>query len=111
VAAAGVVGAICGNGADVFVVRDLVQQVWQDRAVAFPTGGEVDGLDVGCGRVHGQMDLAPLASALDAMFPGLPLAIAEELMPVLSTSRLSGPPERRYGICTFIGFCLRQGVE
>jgi len=67
------------SGADVFVVRDPVEKVWQDGAVAFPAGGKLDRTDVGCGSVHGQMDLAPLASPLNTVLPGLPLAIAEEL--------------------------------
>lgn len=79
VAAAGVVGAVRGNGAGVFVVRDLAQQVRQDGAIAFPARGELDRADVGGGRIHRQMHLAPLASSLHTMIPGLPLAIAEEL--------------------------------
>ena len=58
VAAAGVVGAVRSHGADGFVLGNLVQQVRQDGAVAFPAGGELDGADVGCGGSHGQMDLA-----------------------------------------------------
>lgn len=38
VAAAGVIGAIGGHGADLFVLGDLVEQLWQDRAVAVATG-------------------------------------------------------------------------
>src|SRR3546814_12431637 len=41
--------------------------------------GEFDGADVGRGRIHGQMDLAPLASALRSVLANLPFAIAEEL--------------------------------
>jgi hypothetical protein len=96
VAAASVVGAICGHGADVFVVRDLVQQVWQDGAVAIAAGREFHGADVRGGCVHGQMNLAPpltvcrqtvagqrLTTALNAMLARLPLAIAiaEDLDP------------------------------
>ncbi len=107
VAAAGVVGpvrcpaTVCmqtvrggGHGADLFALGDLVEQPWQDRAVAVAAGGEFHGADVRSGGIHGQMDLAPplgecphspsgqrLAASLDAMFPGLPFAIAEELDP------------------------------
>ena len=57
--------------------------------------------------VHGQMDVAPLASALNAMLARLPFTIAQKLEalagslePValtgaLSTSRFSGPSARR----------------
>jgi hypothetical protein len=79
VAAAGVLGAICGHGAGVFVLGDLVAQVRQDGAVAFAVGDELDRADVGCSGVHGQMDLAPLASPLNTMLSGLPPAITEEL--------------------------------
>gem|GEM_PF-1515539 len=74
-----VVGAVRGDGGDLFVLGDLIHQVRQDGTVAFPAGGELDGADVGGGGVHGKMDLAPLASPLNAMIAGLPLAIAEEL--------------------------------
>lgn len=95
-----IVSAIRGHGAGVLIPGDLAQQVWQDGAVhcptvvclqtmrgAFSARGELDRADVGCGGVHGQTDLAPLASLLNTMFPELPLAIAEDLMPVLSVTR------------------------
>lgn len=81
VAAAGVIDTIGGHGADVFVLGDLVEQFRQDRTVTIAAGGELHRADVRCGSVHGQMDLAPLASALNTMLSGLPLAIAEELDP------------------------------
>lgn len=79
VAAARVVGAVRGHGADLFALGDLVEQFRQDRAVAVPAGGELDGPDVGGCRVHGQMHLAPLAPPLHSMLAGLPFAIAEKL--------------------------------
>jgi len=41
---------------------DLVQQLRQDRAVTVAAGGIFHRPDVRSGRVHGQMDLAPLAA-------------------------------------------------
>ncbi len=59
----------------------MAQQVRQDRAVAFPAGGELHRADVGGGGVYGQMDLAPLAVPLNPMLARLPLAVAQELDP------------------------------
>ena len=123
VAAAGVRGAIGGHSADLFAFGDLVRQFRQDRTVAIAAGRELHRPNVrGCG-IHGQMDLAPLASALNAMLARLPVTIAKELdalagslEPValtgsLSTSRFSGPSVRRQGIWTTSVFCLRHSVE
>ena len=52
VAAAGVVGAIGGHGADLLVLRDLVEQFGQDGAVAVAAGGEFHSPDVRRGRIH-----------------------------------------------------------
>ena len=93
VATARVIGPVSGYGADGLALRDLVERVWQHGAVPCPaghcvsnvprgavaTGGELDGADVGRGSIHGQMHLAPLASALDTVLARLPFAIAEEL--------------------------------
>ena len=122
VAAAGVIGAIGGHGADLFAIRDLVKQVRQDRTVAIAAGGELHRPEVRSGRTHSQMHLAPLAAALNTVFARLPFAIAEELdalagslEPValtgsLSTSRLRGPSTRRQGIWTATVFCRRHKV-
>lgn len=78
-APARVIGAIGGDGANLLAYRDLAQQVWQHGAVAVAAGGEFHGADVRSGRIHGQMDLAPLPPALRAMLAGLPFAVAEKL--------------------------------
>lgn len=72
VAAAGVIGPVGGHSADLLVLRNLVEQIGQDRAVALAAGGEFHGADVRCGRVHRQMHLAPLAAPLDAVLASLP---------------------------------------
>ncbi len=76
VAAASVIGGHCAN---LFALGDLAEQFRQDRAVTVAAGGELHGANVRSGRVHGQMDLAPLASALDPMLVHLPLAVPEKL--------------------------------
>jgi len=103
--------AIAGHGADLFVNRDLLQQMGQNGAVAPVARGEFHGTDVAGGRVHRQMNLAILASALRAVLARKPLPIPEELDPVLSTSRFSGPDARRFDIGTVIRFCRRLTIE
>ena len=95
VTAASVAGAVGGQGADVLVLRVLLEQVRQEGTVAFPTGCELDGADVRSGGVHGQMHLAPWAAALNAMLAGLPLPVAEELIPLAMVSRTIGVPMAR----------------
>lgn len=80
-AAACVVGAVGGDRAYLLACWDLAEQVGQHGAVAVAAGGEFHRSDVRCGRVHGQRDLAPLASALHPVLASLPFAIAEELDP------------------------------
>lgn len=89
----------------------LVEQVRKDRTIAVAAEGDFHGADVGCYRVHAQMHLAPLASALRPMLARLPFAVAEEPDPGAVDSRLSGPPERRWGTCTARVPCLRHSVE
>ena len=79
VASEHVIGAVGRDGADVFPFRDLVEQFRQDGTVAIAAGDKFHRPNVQSGPIHGQMHLAPLASALNAMFAGLPLAIAEVL--------------------------------
>jgi hypothetical protein len=81
VAAACVLGAVGGDRAYQVVPLDLAEQIGPHGAVAVGAGGEFHLSDVGCGRVHGQMDLAPLASALHLVLASLPFAIAEEFDP------------------------------
>lgn len=81
VAAAGVIGPIRRDRADLLVLGDLVEQGREGRAVTLAAGGELDRPDVGCGYIHGQMNLAPLAPARRAMLAGVPFAIAKELDP------------------------------
>lgn len=104
VAAARVVGAVGSDGANLLARRDLVQQVGQHGAVAVAAWGEFHGANVGCGRVHGQMDLAPLASALHPMLARLPFAITQEL----DTSAVHEQVERPVG--TAIGDLHGQGL-
>lgn len=81
VASARVIGAVGSHRADLFVVRDLVQQLRKHRAVTVAAGGKLHRANVRRGRVHGQMHLAPLAAALNTMLARLPFAITKELDP------------------------------
>lgn len=104
VAPARVVGAVGGYRADLLVRRDLAEQVGEHGAVAVPAGGEFHGADVGCGWVHGQMHLAPLATALRAMLARLPFAVAEELDPGAVDQQV------QRAICAAIGNLDGQGL-
>lgn len=91
VEAALVIGSVGGHGADVFVLSDLVQHFRQDRILAISAGGELHRKDVRGDGVHGQMYLAPLTSALNAIVSGLPLTIAQELDPGTVHRRVQQP--------------------
>lgn len=69
----GVEGAVAGHGADLFIGRDLIQQIRQHRAVAFAARGELHRSDVAGGRVHRQMNLAVLAPAVRAVLARQPI--------------------------------------
>lgn len=79
--AAGVEGTITGHGADLLILRDLVQKVRQDGAVALAAAREFHGLDVAGACVHRKVDLAVLTSAMRAVPASEPLAIPEKLDP------------------------------
>ena len=70
-AAAGVIGAVSNHPADLFAPGDLIDQLWQDRTVPVAAGGELHRRDVRGGCVHGRVDLAPLASPLNAVIADL----------------------------------------
>ena len=58
VAAARVIGAIGGDGADLLAYRDLAQHVWQHGAVAVAAGSELHGADSVEDRSLGESPLA-----------------------------------------------------
>ena len=78
-ASSGVIGTVGGDTADLLLLGDLRQQVWQHRAVALPTGGEFYCPDITGLRVHANMDLAPLPAARSPMLACLPFTVAAEL--------------------------------
>ena len=86
-----VVGTIGRHGADVFVHGDLLQQVWQNWAVAISAGCKLHRPDVGGGGIHRQMDLAPLTAALNTVLAGLPLTVTEELDPGAVHEKIERP--------------------
>jgi hypothetical protein len=68
-------------GADNFAFGDLIEQFWPHRAVTMAPRGELHRPDARCGRIHGQMDLTPLPSALGSMLAEPQFAITEEPTP------------------------------
>ncbi len=69
-----VVRAVATDAADLLILRDLRQQIGQNRGIT-----NCVGCDFGCSnverfRVNSDMHLAPLATIGRAMFAGLPLA-------------------------------------
>jgi hypothetical protein len=58
-ALAGVEGAVGGDGPDLLLGRDLIEQLWQHGRVAHVTGGELGGPDFPCFLVNSDVDLAP----------------------------------------------------
>ena len=66
-AAAGVICAIRSHGANLFNFGDLTRQFRQHGAITVATGGEFHSPDVRGGRIHGQMNLAPLAATLNCL--------------------------------------------
>lgn len=95
VATAGVLCPVRRDGADLLVVWDLARQVRQGRAIAFPAGGDLNRPDVGCGRVLGQMDRAPLEPPRRPMFTRVPFPIAEEFDPGAVHHQVEGASARR----------------
>lgn len=96
VATARVIGSVCDHAADLFVLRKLIEQFRQGRAVTVATGGELESTDVGRGSIHRKMHLAPLAPPLNAVLAGLPLAIAKELDPGAVHQQVPYVSEPRY---------------
>lgn len=75
------VGNIGRQSADVFIHGDLLQQIWLNWAVAISVECKLHRRDVGGGGIDRQLDLAPLAAALNTVLAGLPLTVATELDP------------------------------
>ena len=85
------IGAVRRHCADLFAFEDLFEQFWQHGAVTITARGEFHRANVRRGGVHRQMDLAPLAAALNAMLSRLPLAVTEELVPGAVNEQVQRP--------------------
>lgn len=79
VAAPCIEGTISGHGADLFIGRDLVQQMGKNGAVSLVAGGELHRTNVTGGGIYGEMGFPILASALCAVLAPQPFSITEEL--------------------------------
>jgi hypothetical protein len=63
--------------------------------VAYPCGGHVEGVHLAGGLVDAQVQLAPRAALRPAVLAQLPLPLAVELEPAVSTTRCSAPAAAR----------------
>ena len=81
VAFAGIVGAVCGDTADLNLRRDLVQQVGQHRRISDVAPGDLDGSALQRFLVDPEVDLAPHTPFGAAMLAGVPFAFALDLDP------------------------------
>jgi len=84
VTASRVIGAISGDGGDLFILGKLREQLGSQRAVSRTARGELDCLYVAGLRVHGDVDLPPLPTAGGTMLAGQPFirwAYAAALQP------------------------------
>lgn len=94
-ASPGAKGAIARYGADLLAIRDLVEQLRQNRAVALSAGGKLHRPDVAGRRVHLQLDLRYWRRRCVPCFLASYSPSPRNLIPVLSTSRFRGPAARR----------------
>lgn len=78
---AGIVGAVCGNTADLLSGRDLVEQFRQHGCIANVATGELDRSDFQSFLVNPEVNLAPDAAFGAAMLAGIPLPFALDLDP------------------------------
>ena len=77
----GIIGPIGGDAANLFVRRDLAEQIGQDRRVADMACGDLDGPDLQRLRVDSEVDLAPDAPFAAAMLARVPVSFALHLDP------------------------------
>ena len=81
VAFAGIVGAVCGDNADLNLRRDLVWQVGQHRRISDVAPGDLDASDLQRFLVEPEVDLAQDAAFGATMLAGAPFAFALDLYP------------------------------
>ena len=74
-----IVGAICGDAADLFVHWYLTEQIGQHRGIADVAPGDLDGADLQRFLVDPEVDLAPDAPFGAAVLAGVPLTFALDL--------------------------------
>lgn len=89
-ALARVIGAVCGDAADLLVRRDLTEQVGQNRCIADVAPGDLNSPDLQCFLVDPEVDLAPDATFWATMLAGVPFAFALDLDALRHGPRTSG---------------------
>ena len=80
-ASARVVGTVGSHAADLLIVRDLVEQMWQHRGIPRVATRDLDGSDFQCSLVDTDVDLAPDTPFAAAMLAGVPFAFTLDLDP------------------------------
>jgi hypothetical protein len=75
----GVIGSITGKAEYSFVARDLLQHLGNDSRIAHIIAGHANRTYLQRLSVNADMQLAPLTSALRAVFFAFPLALTQEL--------------------------------
>lgn len=91
-----VTGTIGDHGADVFVFRDLYGNIWLSLS-RLGVNSTARMSDVPVPTTHGQMGLAPLASALNTVLVRLPFAVTLELDSGAAHEQIQRPTAPRYG--------------
>lgn len=124
VALSGVIGAVCGDTANLLIGRDMAEQFGQHRCIADIASGELDCPNFQCFLVDPEVNLTPDAAFGAAMLAGISLTFALDLDPGAvhcpagycaamsreGMSRCNGPCEPRYGMFTAKVFCRRDTV-
>lgn len=88
---AGIVCAICRYGTDLFVRRDLVEQVRQDGRITYIASRDLDGPNLQRFLVDTDVYLVSGAALWAPVLAGVPLAHAFGLDAFISISRFKGP--------------------
>lgn len=107
---AGVVGTVCRDAADLFILGDLVEQVGQNRSISDVASRDLHGTNLQCLLVDPEMELTPDTPLWAAMFARVPFAFTLDLDPCAVDKKVQRPLELRYGMFTARVFWRRDSV-
>jgi hypothetical protein len=116
---AGVIGPVCGDGANILIGRDLVDKVRQDGRIADVAPGDLDGPNFQRLFVDPDVDLAPDPPFGTAMLAGVPLAFILDLDAPRWFARIGGSLRldvdqqmlRPLGVAVAVWAFLRNGAD